>query len=56
MMSVETGPPITAPTGPAHNSIAIARAMRACGYQRVRQNSMPGLKPASNTPSRKRKT
>lgn len=56
MIQAETGPPIMELMGPASMNNAVGAASRAGGYQKLRYRMTPGAKPASNTPSRKRRT
>ena len=56
MMPPHSGPAMTLATVVAAMKMAIIWPRRADGYQYVRYRMMPGKKPASNTPSRKRST
>nr|WP_235211047.1 hypothetical protein [Nocardia brasiliensis] len=49
-----SGLPSTLATGIATMTVEITLVRSAFGYQRVRYTMMPGKKPASATPSRKR--
>jgi hypothetical protein len=55
-IAVETGLPITVEIGSATMNVLTIRARVAAGNQYVRYRIMPGKKPASATPSRKRNT
>ena len=51
----DSGPPITPAIGMPVMKSDVTLARRAAGYQYVRYRMMPGKKPASATPSRKRR-
>ena len=54
MIQPESGLPITPAIGTAVMNSAIMRTRCSLGYQYVRYRMMPGKKPASATPRRKR--
>ncbi|MNH34855.1 hypothetical protein D3C79_954820 [compost metagenome] len=55
MMPPANGPPIIPEIGIAAMNIAVTLARRLRGTQSVRNNNTPGKKPASATPSAKRR-
>ena len=56
MIQPDTSPPSTPATATPAKNTEIAAARRFAGNHQVRYSTMPGKKPASNTPSRKRST